>query len=130
MPTKSASRRYRHTKGARYGLRTIHIGYEWARAFNKKTLKDHFSRHGKQMDCTTAEEYNAKAVSFANTINKEKYESFVAKNGSTYKYDASTNRLAVISKFGIVVTYYKPDDGRAYYLKEKEKREDKKHNDR
>ncbi|MBR6332760.1 MAG: hypothetical protein IKR78_06510 [Dehalococcoidales bacterium] len=82
------------------------------------------------MDCTTAEEYNAKAVSFANTINKEKYESFVAKNGSTYKYDASTNRLAVISKFGIVVTYYKPDDGRAYYLKEKEKREDKKHNDR
>jgi hypothetical protein len=55
------------------------------------------------------------------TVNREDCESFIAKNGSTYKYNRVTNEFAIITSDGYVVTYYCPDNQRKYYLEQKEK---------
>ena len=48
--------------------------------------------------------------------------SFVDSYGSTYKYNKASNTLAIITKKGIVVTYYKPKEGYSYYLKKKKEK--------
>lgn len=116
MSTKGASNRYGNSRGSNHGHPTAHIGYAWARAFNKATLDQHFYDHGKQMGCPTKESYEAHAVSFANTVDRKNCESFVAANGSTYKFNRKTEEFAIITKKGIVITYFKPKDGREYYL--------------
>lgn len=119
MSTKGASNHYGNARGGRKGAITSHTGFAWAKAFNKNTLEDHFNRHGEQMGCPTKESYNANAVSFANTVDRKNCVSFIDSHGSTYKYNKATNTLAIITKEGIVVTYYKPKDGYSYYLREK-----------
>ncbi len=116
MATKGASNRYGRSRGSRSNGST---GFEWARDFNKKTLKDHFNRHGKDMGCDSEESYRSKAVNFANYIDKKNCETFVDKHGSTYKYNKATNTFAIITKDGYVVTYYKPKRGHKYYKDEK-----------
>ncbi len=98
MSTKGASNRYGNARGSRRGSKTIHTGFAWAAAFNRSTLDDHFSRHGKQLGCPTKESYNANAVSFANTVDRKNCVSFIDKQGSTYKYNKKTNTLAIITK--------------------------------
>lgn len=118
MTSKSASNRYSNTKYSKSGFPTPNIGYRWAKAFNKRTLKDHFKRHKDDFGVSTAKEYEAHAVRFANTINREKYVSKVLKNGLTAKYDLETGRFAKITKQGYVITYFKPKDGYEYYLRD------------
>lgn len=123
MGTKGAGNRYGNARHGRNGSITNHTGFAWAKAFNKSTLDDHFKRHGEQMDCPTKESYNANSVSFANTVDRKNCVSFIDENGSTYKYNKKTNTLAIITRDGVVITYYKPANGYDYYLKEKEKKE-------
>ncbi len=76
--------------------------------------------NGEQMGCPTKDSYNAHAVSFSNTVDRKNCVSFIDKHGSTYKYNKKTNTLAIITKDGIVITYFKPANGYKYYLSEKE----------
>ena len=122
MATKGPSNRYGNSKNGRQGKSTSHTGYAWAKDFNSKTLQDHFIRHGSQMGCETKESYAAHAVKFANNVDKNNCVSFVAKNGSTYKYNPQTNTLAIVTKDGYVVTYFKPSAGYEYYKSEKRRR--------
>lgn len=115
MSTKGAGNRYPTTRHGNHRQTTGHINYAWAKGFNKRTLYDHFQRHGEQVKADTKEAYAAKAVRFANTIDKKDCVSFVAKNGTTYKFNKKTGEFAVIIKEGIVVTYFKPKTGIAYY---------------
>lgn len=108
MSTKGASNWYGNARGGRKGHRTQHTGFAWAKAFNRSTLKDHFHRHGKQMACPTKESYNAKAVKFANTIDRKNSVSFVARNGTTYKFNKVSGAFVIINKRGIVITYFRP----------------------
>lgn len=50
-----------------------------------------------------------------NRVDRKKYISYKDKRGTTYKYDVKTNRFGIITKKGIVITYFKPADGKAYY---------------
>lgn len=119
MATKGPSNHYGNSKNGRQGKATIHTGYAWARDFNTRTLQDHFNRHGTQMGCKTKESYAAHSVKFANNVDRTNCVSFVAKNGSTYKYNTKTNTLAIVTKDGYVVTYFKPAKGYDYYKAEK-----------
>ena len=87
MSTKGASNRYGNTRGGTQGHPTKHIGYAWAKAFNKSTLNNHFSKHGSQVGAPTKSSYEAKAVRFANTVDRKNCVSFVKSNGSTYKFN-------------------------------------------
>ena len=68
-----------------------------------------------QQGCPTKDSYNANAVKFANTVDRKNNVSFVARNGTTYKYNKNNGTFAIITKRGIVVTYFKPKDGYDYY---------------
>ena len=120
MSTKGASNRYGNNRGSRgQGMPSKHIKYAWARDFNKKTLKQHLSDHGKQFGFTTVEEYGSHAIKFANNVDRVNNKSFYDENFSTYKYNVKTNEFAIIDKKGYVITYFKPTDGYQYYLNQK-----------
>ena len=69
MATKGTSHRYGNTKGSNHqGKATEHINYAWAKAFNRGGLGRHFRDHGKELDCKTKEEYEAKALKFAKQL--------------------------------------------------------------
>lgn len=119
MATKGPSNRYGNSRGGMQGRPTQHTGYAWAKAFNKSTLADHFRHHGEQVGCKTKESYNAKAVRFANTVDRKHCVSFKARNGTTYKFNNKTGEFAIVKKDGIVITYFKPKDGYDYYKSQK-----------
>lgn len=123
MSTKGPSNKYGNARGGRQGHPTQHTGYAWAKAFNRNTLNDHFQRHGEQMGCPTKESYNANAVKFANTIDRKNNVSFVSHNGTTYKYNKVDGTFAVITKHGVVVTFFRPKDGYNYYKAQIERAE-------
>lgn len=123
MATKGPCNHFGNARGGRQGVRSEHIGYAWAKRFNPKTLTAHFKKHGMQMLCASEEEYNAKAVKFANYIDRQNCVSFVDVKGRTYKYNKKTNELAIITRNGTIETYYKPSGEYDYYLNQrKEKR--------
>ena len=67
--------------------------------------------------------YAARAVKFANTVDKKNCVSFVdSEMGSTYKYNKVTNEFAIITKDGYIVAYYKPKGGYGYYKSQKANR--------
>jgi len=115
MSTKGVSHQYGNVKGARRGHPTRHIGFAWAKGFNRNTLDNHFAKHGKDFGINNKYSYAAHAISFANRVNLRDCISFIDKRGSTYKYNIKTNELAIITNKGVVVSYFKPKEGKAYY---------------
>lgn len=106
MSTKGASNRYGNTQGSRHqGKNTDDINYPWAKKFNRGGLNRHFIRHGKEFGCQTKEEYAAKAIRFANTIDRINCKSAVDINGTTYKYNPKTNELVEVTKDGYIISY-------------------------
>lgn len=121
MPTKSASNRYGNSRGGRNGHPTEHTNFPWARDFNEQSLQDHFERHGVQVNAPAQTSYAAKAVKFANTIDRINNVSYVRKNGQTVKYNRRTGEFAIIDKNGYVNTYFIPTSGYQYYLNDRRK---------
>ena len=119
MSTKGPSNKYGSSKNSRRGKRARSIGYAWAKDFNRSKLNQHFEKHGVEMNSPTKESYVAHAVSFCNYVDRKNCISFIDKKGSTYKYNKVTNTLAIVTKDGYVITYFKPKDGIKYYNKEK-----------
>ena len=120
MPTKGPSMRYGNTNGAHHrGEATQNINYPWAKDFNKNRLKKHFKDHGGDCGANTKEEYAAKAVHFANEVDRKNYKSVIDYHGTTYKYDPRNGSYAAITKDGYVVTYYKPRKGGFWYYPKK-----------
>jgi len=117
MATKGASNHYGNARGGSKGRKTDHIGFAWAKGFDKPTLVDHANRHGQVHG---ADGYVAKAVTFANRVDRVNHISYVRKDGTTVKYSKKTNEFAVVDKKGIVKTYFKPTNGIKKYLKDKE----------
>lgn len=121
--TKGPSNRYGNTRGSRgIGKPSEHINFAWAREFDKSTLDYHSLKHKSNFGTSNKNEYSAKAISFANTVDRKNCISFVDKYGNTYKYNKKTNEFAIIRKSGIVKTYFKPDRGINYYLDLKKER--------
>ena len=107
MPTKGPSNHFGNSRNGRQGKPSATVKYAWAKDFNSKTLQDHFNRHGEQMGCKTKESYAAHAVKFANDVDKKNCVTYADKKGTTYKYNKSTNTLAIVTKDGFVITYLK-----------------------
>ncbi len=119
MTTKGPSNHYGNSRGGSQGHKTDHTGFAWAKDFNKTTLLDHYERHGSEVKADTAASYAAHAVKFANTVDRKNCVSFIDEKGSTYKYNKETNEFAIISKKGIIVTYFKPEKGYQYYMSQR-----------
>ena len=107
MATKGASNRYGTKQGKNSPNNPHGVNYEWARDFNKYSLDIHFDRHGKEFGLSSKESYKQHAIRYANTVDKKNCTVYVDIKGTTYKFNNKTGELAIISKKGIVISYYK-----------------------
>lgn len=115
MATKGASNRYGNARGGRQGHITSHTDFAWAKTFNKNTLKAHVEKHGQLYG---ENGYVARAVTFANRVDRLNHISYVRKDGTTVKYSKKTNEFAVIDKKGYIKTYYYPKEGIKEFYKD------------
>jgi len=77
-----------------------------------------FERNGADFGTPTAEAYLAAITAFTTTPPADA-ETVRRGNGDTLIYQASTNTFAVVDADGVPRTMFKPDDGPAYWAKEK-----------
>lgn len=118
MATKGASMRYGNTRGANHrGEPSEHIGYAWAKDFSRGGLDQHFKEHGKEFGAVSKQDYAAKAIHFANEVDRKNYNSIIDYKGTTYKYDPRNGRLAEITKDGYVISYRHAGDKFWYFSK-------------
>ena len=116
MSTKGASNHYGNARHGKKGKISIHIGYAWAKTFEKTTLKAHVAKHGLLYGTVR---YIAKAVTFANRVDRVNHVSYVRKDGTTVKYSKKTNEFVIVDKNGIVKTYYYPKRGIAEFYNDR-----------
>jgi pyocin large subunit-like protein len=77
-----------------------------------------FERNGADFGTPTAEAYLAAVTAFTARPPADA-ETVRRANGDTLIYQASTNTFAVVDGDGVPRTMFKPDDGPAYWAKEK-----------
>lgn len=80
---------------------------------NSKLLNEHFQKHGVEMGFSSASAYEEAArevVQDSNSLHK-----IEAEDGDDVYYLKSTNELVIVSTDGYIRTYFKPEDGIAYY---------------
>lgn len=121
MSTKGASNHYGNARGGKQGYKTEHTGFAWAKDFNKTSFKTHVSEHMESLGLSSAESYKAHAIHFANHVDRIENTSYVRKNGETVKFNKKTGEFAVITKNGIITTYFKPKQNYKYYLNDRRK---------
>lgn len=78
----------------------------------------HFQRDGKAFGATSPEDFSRKAYAFIEHPPKGA-ETMTRANGDKLIYDPAGNIFAVASKDGQPRTLFKPDDGPAYWAKQK-----------
>ena len=87
---------------------------EYAYSFRKaEYLQEHFEKHGAEFGYASAEEYLAGAnrvVASPDVLHK-----LEAEDGDDVYYLESSNEFVIVSTDGHIRTYFKPDDGKAYF---------------
>lgn len=126
MATKGPSNLYGNTRGSRHqGEPTEHIKYAWAKEFTRGGLNRHFNKHKNEFNYSK-DEYAAKAVKFANAVDRDNYKSVVDYKNTTYKYCPKSNELVEVTKDGYIVSYrhygssfwYEPKKGEKVWIKD------------
>ena len=107
MSTKGSSNRYGNSRGGRNGHPTKHINYKFANSFMPTDLEGHYERHGESVNAKDKDDYKNRAIKFANTVDRKNCKSLIDINGTTYKYNTKTKELVIVTKSGIIVSYYK-----------------------
>ncbi|MES2833611.1 MAG: S-type pyocin family protein [Pseudomonadota bacterium] len=77
-----------------------------------------FERNGAAFGARSAEDYLAKVQAFVANPPRDA-DRATRPNGDVLYYQASTNTFAVVSRDGVPRTMFKPDDGPAYWAKQK-----------
>ncbi len=90
----------------------VHQQYEYTFA-NDGLLVEHFEKHGQEFGYATKEEYLQGANEVIN--NPSSLHKYEAEDGDDCYYLQSTNEFVVVSPDGTIRTYFKPDDGVAYF---------------
>lgn len=76
-------------------------------------LQEHFEKHGAEFSYASADEYLAGANRVV--ASPEALHKLEAEDGDDVYYLESTNEFVIVSTDGYIRTYFKPDDGKAYY---------------
>lgn len=80
---------------------------------NDELLNEHYEKHGVDMGYTSAYDYEKAASNVINSLDalhkKEK------EDGDYVYYIESTNEFVIVSTDGYIRTYFKPDNGKAYF---------------
>lgn len=76
-------------------------------------LNEHFQKHGVDMGFSSASAYETAAKKVVE--NSHSLHKIEAEDGDDVYYLESTNEFVIVSTDGYIRTYFKPDDGIAYY---------------
>ena len=79
-----------------------------------------FERNGEAFDARSLDQFVKKAHAFVGHPPKGT-ETLTRQNGDTLYYNATSNTFAVANKDGAPRTMFKPDDGAAYWQKQKDR---------
>ena len=79
---------------------------------------DHYGRHGKDFGNISKGEYLQNARNLLNSKNGGSIQGFTTKDGWLFKYNTKTNEFAIGHPAGTISTYFKPDTGIEYWLKQ------------
>ena len=79
-----------------------------------------FERNGEAFGARSVDQFVKKAHAFVGHPPKGT-ETLTRKNGDTLYYNAGANTFAVANKDGAPRTMFKPDDGAAYWQKQKDR---------
>lgn len=77
-----------------------------------------FERNGAAFGARSAEDYLARVQAFVSNPPRDA-DRATRPNGDVLLYQASTNTFAVVDRNGVPRTMFKPDDGAAYWAKQK-----------
>lgn len=80
---------------------------------NDTLLNEHYQKHGIEMGFSSASAYEAAARSVVE--NRDALHKTEAEDGDDVYYVESTNEFVIVSTDGYIRTYFKPNDGIAYY---------------
>ena len=80
---------------------------------NDKLLNEHYQKHGKEMGFSSASEYERAAVKVVQ--NSQSLHKLEEEDGDDVYYLERTNELVIVSTDGYIRTYFKPDNGKAYF---------------
>jgi len=78
-------------------------------------LASHYQKHGTEFGDITTEEYLQGANELINSSSPDILTKYEAEDGDKIYYAQTTNEFLVLSADGYIRTYFKPDDGIAYY---------------
>lgn len=89
---------------------SVEITYQFR---NEEYLQEHFEKHGDEFDYVTKENY----LKGANRVlqDEDVLHKIEAEDGDDVYYLEETNELVIVSGDGYIRTYFKPEDGIAYY---------------
>ena len=80
---------------------------------NADLLNEHYLKHGVEMGFASKEEYQAAAS--AVVTNENALHKLEAEDGDDVYYLEASNEFVIVSTAGFIRTYFKPNDGIAYY---------------
>lgn len=80
---------------------------------NDTLLNEHYQKHGVEMGFSSASAYEAAARSVVE--NRDALHKIEAEDGDDVYYLKNTNEFVIVSTDGYIRTYFKPNDGIAYY---------------
>ena len=98
---------------------TVESGYTEGTEYtfsNKDLLEEHYEKHGKEMGFATPGDYEAAASAVVNDPRAE--HKLEAEDGDDVYYIEETNDFVIVSKWGYLRTYFRPDAGRRYFDKQ------------
>ncbi|WP_205027771.1 hypothetical protein [Anaerosacchariphilus polymeriproducens] len=107
------SKENKEFKGKKYkGIRNKDT--DFINGKGKSTLDKHAGKHG----YNSSKEYLNEARNFLDKQPTKTTQSFVSKEGTYFRYDTATNEFGIINKYGSISTYFKPNNGMAYWLEQ------------
>jgi pyocin large subunit-like protein len=89
--------------------------------FTKSNLNRHYRDHGGQYPGLTKQQYQLKALDLVRAPVGGDIVGYKAKDGAIVRYNTATNDFTKSYSTGMA-TLYKPDDGIAYYERDKSRR--------
>ena len=85
---------------------------------NEELLKEHYKKHGRYMGYVSREDYEAFASNLVNYCKQNKGAcefKYEQEDNDEIYYLESANEIVFVSKDGYIRTYFRPDEGRAYF---------------
>lgn len=94
-------------------------GDDAAPSFARGRLDEHFAKHGAELGITTKHEYLARARALVR--GGPGVDTLRQRDGDTCYFRDATGEFAVLSASGVLRTYFRPNDGRRYFERQRDR---------